>query len=413
MDVNQSIEFVSALLRKLHVSSHIIESPDRFMSSKIDMGLRAMLFGEEDYSKLLVNSPAEAKERVIYRFFDEYRCCYIFFKLPDMEYDCYYFVGPYIPALPSEEYYKRKTEQLSLNATQSEQLKRYYRNLPVINDENVLLGIIDTLGSFVFGGENGFVTEYVSYEIPDRRRHAFVSGVFDEGEPEKRTLTLEIIEQNYRNEKTLMDAVSKGKLNQVDVITSAVLNQGTEERLSDSLRNRKNYLIILNTLLRKAAEYGAVHPFHIDKLSSDFAVRIESLFSIESSLALQKDMIRKYCLLVKEHSLKKYSELIGRVITLISYDLTAELSLTDIAKKLNVNSSYLSALFKKECGETLTEYVNRKRMEAAAFILTHTDKQIQTVAEECGILDVNYFIKLFKKRYGLTPTQYRATVTMG
>ena len=42
-----------------------------------------------------------------------------------------------------------------------------------------------------------------------------------------------------------MDAVSKGKLNKVDIIVSSVLNHGTEDRVDDNLRNRKNYLIIL------------------------------------------------------------------------------------------------------------------------------------------------------------------------
>ena len=223
------------------------------------------------------------------------------------------------------------------------------------------------------------------------------------------SLTLEMIEQIYQKEKVLMDAVSKGKLNKINVIVSSILNQGTEDRLPDSLRNRKNYLIILNTILRKAAEYGEVHPYHIHRLSSVFARKIEELFSIDQSIELQKDMIRKYCLLVKEHSLQKYSHLVGRVITLISYDLSAPLNLKHIASAMNVNASYLSAAFKKECGETLTDYVNRKRMESAAYSLAHSDKLVQTIAEECGIYDVNYFIKLFKKHYGLTPTQYRSS----
>ena len=95
---------------------------------------------------------------------------------------------------------------------------------------------------------------------------------------------------------------------------------------------------------------------------------------------------------------------------MISYDLSANLTLKHIASIMNVNASYLSATFKKECGETLTNYVNRKRVENAAYILAHSNKQIQTIAEECGILDVNYFIKLFKKQYGVTPTQYKASI---
>ena len=207
-----------------------------------------------------------------------------------------------------------------------------------------------------------------------------------------------------------MDAISKGKLNKIDIVVSSIINQGTEERLQDSLRNRKNYLIILNTLLRKAAEYGYVHPYHIHLLSSDFAKQIEQLNSINDSLNLQKNMMRKYCLLVKEYSLKKYSHLIGKVITLISYDLTQDLSLKHIASIMNVNASYLSATFKKECNETLTDYVNRKRIENAVYLLSYTSKQIQTIAEECGILDVNYFIKIFKKQHNLTPKQYRQSL---
>lgn len=408
MNFKQSIEFASLLLSKLHIDAHVIEAPEKNLSSKIDRGLRAMLFGEKDYSKLLISSPLEAEARVIYRFFDEYLCHYIFFRIPEIHTNSFFFAGPYLPSFPSEEFLEKKSGALSLSETKEKEFRNYYRNLPIVEDENVLMGIMDTLGCFVFGSENDFSFEYVSYEIPDRRRPVYVSELFEEAESTQPTLSLEIIEKNYENEKHLIDAVRKGKLNQVDMITSAILNCGTENRLQDSLRNRKNYLIIFNTLLRKAAEYGEVHPFHIDRLSSSFAGKIEELSSIEGSLSLQKEMLRKYCLLVKEHSLKKYSQLIGRVITLIAYDLRADLSLHAISARMNVNASYLSAAFKKECGETLTDYVRRRRCETAAVLLVRSNKSVGTVAEECGILDVNYFIKIFKKQYGMTPTQYRA-----
>lgn len=406
MSYEQNIQFVSSLLSKLHIANHIVDDPDNFISSEIDKGLRSMLFGEKDYSKLLVNSPTEAMENTVYRFFDEYMCNYIFLKIPDTK-SSYFYVGPYISSFPTKEYIIKKAEQLALNELQTEDLIVYYRNLPIIEDENILLSIMDTLGTFIWGDANNFNVEYITYEIPDKRRPVYNSGIFDCAETLNSNITLELIEQNYRNEKNLMDAVSKGKLNKIDIIVPTILNQGMEERVADSLRNRKNYLIILNTLLRKSAEYGEVHPIHIHKLSSNFAKKIEDAYSVEQSIELQKEMIRKYCLLVKEHSLKNHSHLIGRIITLISYDLSAPLTLKYIASLMNVNASYLSATFKKECGETLTNYVNRKRMENAAQTLLHTDKQIQIIAEECGILDTNYFIKMFKKYYGVTPTQYR------
>ena len=410
MDNNQIFMFSQMLLAKLHVASHVIDNPSEHLADKIDNRLRSMLFGENDYSKLLLNSPTEAKDNVIYRFFDEYLCNYIFFKIP--EHNSFFYIGPYLPSLPTEDFILKKSQQLNLSQAQTDQFRSYYRNLPIIEDENVLLSIADTIGTFVWNGVDNFDIEYINYEIPDKRRPIINNSIFDAAENNNVSLTLEMLEQTYQNEKKLMDAVSKGKLNKIDLIVSSVLNQGTEDRLPDSLRNRKNYLIILNTLLRKSAEYGEVHPFHIHKLSSIFAQKIEQLYSIESSLKLQKEMMRKYCLLVKEHSLKKYSDLVGRVITLISYDLTADLSLKNIAATLNVNASYLSATFKKECGETLTDYVHKKRMENAAYILSHSDKQIQVVAAECGIMDLNYFTKVFKNHYGMTPTQYRKTTSL-
>ena len=104
--------------------------------------------------------------------------------------------------------------------------------------------------------------------------------------------------------RELIYAISKGKLHLVTTVASTVFNKGTEPRITDTLRNRKNYLIILNTLLRKAAEMSGVHPLHIDKISSDFARQIEGIPSIRQSLSLQEKMIREYCLLVKKYSLK-------------------------------------------------------------------------------------------------------------
>lgn len=405
MEIIEKINFVMTLFENLHISSQIVSNPKKHISSKIDCGLRSMLYDEPNYAKLLLNSPLEAKENIVYRFFDEYMCNYIFFKIPLENDNQYFFVGPYIHNLPTNDFYEKKSQELSLTSNKVHQLKKYYRNIPIITDSSILFNIIDTLCLYVFG-ENNFSVENVNYQIPDKRRPSNTSNVFEYKEDENK-MSLEIIEQNYENEKKLIDAVSKGKLHKLDIFISGIKNQGIEERLEDTIRNRKNYLIILNTLLRKAAELGEVHPFHINKLSSEYARKIENINSIDESSNLQKEMIIKYCILVKEYSLKKYSQLIRRVITLVSYDLTANLTLKNIAQIMNVNASYLSSSFKKECGETLTDYVNRKRMENASFILLHSDKQIQTISEECGIFDVNYFIKLFKKQYGMTPTEFR------
>lgn len=69
--------------------------------------------------------------------------------------------------------------------------------------------------------------------------------------------------------------------------------------------------------------------------------------------------------------------------------------------------SYLSSLFKQDTGTTLTDFINTQRIQRAANLLSSTEQNISVVAEQVGILDVNYFTKMFKKSMGSTPTQYR------
>ena len=117
--------------------------------------------------------------------------------------------------------------------------------------------------------------------------------------------------------------------------------------------------------------------------------------------------LRRFCLLVKQHSLSKYSYYVGQTITLVQFDLTADLRLKTIAEKLNVNASYLSSLFHREYGCTMTEFINKQRIDRSVALLRLTTKPVQEIAVECGIQDVNYFIKLFKKQTGFTPSRYR------
>ena len=163
----------------------------------------------------------------------------------------------------------------------------------------------------------------------------------------------------------------------------------------------------MNTLLRKAAENGGVHPIYLDSTSSSFARKIELLNSSYAVQGLMLEMFRTYCRLVNKHSMKNYSVPVQKAIILIDSDLTSDLSLSSIATKLNVSSGYLSALFKKETGQTLTEHVNNKRIKNAMLLLETTKLQVQTIAQYCGILDMQYFSKMFKKYTGTTPKKYR------
>lgn len=407
MAYQTELTFLRKLLKDLHISSCVLTDPYATIPSEIDLGLRAGLYGDHNYVPFLQNSFEQAKDHTIYRFFDEYDCNYIFLRLP--EENQYFFIGPYLLSAPSEKRINNKAQQLGLTAEQIQRMHLYYSELPIVEDENWLLSMANTFATHLWGSPEQYVMEYVDYAIPDRYEPIPFTAI--PGQGIESSVDLTALERGYANENQLMEAVSKGKQHLVTAVASYVFNNAAEQRLSDSLRDRKNYLIILKTLLRKAAEYGGVHPMHIHRLSSHYASQIENIRTIKQSLSLQEEMIRSFCQLVKHHSLSKYSYYVGRAIVLVQHDLTADLRLKTIAENLNVNSSYLSTLFHKEYGCTLTEFINKQRIDRGIQLLQQTSKPVQEIAAECGMQDVNYFIKLFKKQTGLTPNRYRANQT--
>ena len=166
----------------------------------------------------------------------------------------------------------------------------------------------------------------------------------------------------------------------------------------------------MNTLLRKAAEQGGVHPLYIDRLSSKFATKIELSADIKAIPELMREMFTSYCRLVRKHSTKQYSPVVKRTILMIDSDISAELSLRTLAQKQGITSGYLATVFKKETKKTVSEYIRERRINHALHLLNTTNLQIQTIAMHCGIMDVQYFSKVFKRQIGKTPKEYRDAI---
>ena len=120
-----------------------------------------------------------------------------------------------------------------------------------------------------------------------------------------------------------------------------------------------------------------------------------------------KEMYESYCKMVRKHTVKDYSAVVKKTVSLIAYDLSADLSPGRLAEMVGVSLPYLSTLFKKETGSTLGEYIRERRMKYAARLLKDATLQVQSVALAVGIQDVQYFSKMFKAYSGFSPIEYR------
>ena len=83
------------------------------------------------------------------------------------------------------------------------------------------------------------------------------------------------------------------------------------------------------------------------------------------------------------------------------------IGLSVIAKHLHVNKSYLSTLYKKQTGKSVTEVLNDYRIEVSKKLLRNPDAKIYEVSNAVGFEDAKYFTHVFAKYTGMSPRQYK------
>lgn len=404
MPYERELLFFRRILRQGHLQSLLID-PEAVFDERMDMGLRRLV-GAQEYKECFCDYFEQIDGRTVYRVTDAFLCHYIFMLLPDTDTPTVLLIGPYVTADLTHEQILELGERLRLPPAGIKQLDYYYTSLPAIREEGSLNSAIMTLAEHIWQGE------FTTVDIDRDRSAAFVSLSADKATAlsNDSNFSMQVMEKRYEYESDLLEAVSKGHLHKAEQMLARFSTLSFENRLQDNLRNTKNYLIIMNTLLRKAAQNGGVHPVYLDKISSEYAKQIERIASVANTAAFMHDMLRTYCRLVAKHAIGGYSPLIQQTIIKIDSDLTADLTLKSLSALNNVSSNYLSGLFKKDTGQTLTEFVNQRRISAAKRLLRTTNLQVQTVAQHCGILDVHYFSKLFKRYVGVTPKEYRDAV---
>ena len=219
---------------------------------------------------------------------------------------------------------------------------------------------------------------------------------------------MHLLETRYEYENRMLTAIQNGD------DTSAVeafkpLSRDTSRliRQKEPLRNAKNLSFVLNTLCRKAAEQGGVHPVHIDILSEEYAVRIENAPTQGRVKELQLEIILGYCQLVRRFGLRRYTPTIRTIIDYIHIHLSESLTLPEIAEQTGLSPNYVSSLFKQQTGKSIVNYIHEVRAQTAAGLLRRTAIPTQDIAGYVGFDNVNYFSKVFKSLYHCTPTAYR------
>ena len=120
------------------------------------------------------------------------------------------------------------------------------------------------------------------------------------------------------------------------------------------------------------------------------------------------------CLLYKAKISQKYCNSISltyiqNAMLYIQNHFRSNISLDDVASFVGLSATYISRLFPQEAGTTFKNYLNSLRFDYAKKLLTYSDMSVTQICGESGFEDYPNFIKQFKKRFGMTPNDFKKT----
>lgn len=100
-------------------------------------------------------------------------------------------------------------------------------------------------------------------------------------------------------------------------------------------------------------------------------------------------------------------KLVQSVLSYIEKNYSGDLSMDDLTEKFHVSRTYISRLLKKYAGKSFLEYLTDVRFQQVEKLIADNKYKQYEIAEMVGYKDFGYYIKVFKKRYGITPNEFR------
>jgi len=111
--------------------------------------------------------------------------------------------------------------------------------------------------------------------------------------------------------------------------------------------------------------------------------------------------------LLEKNSLRSQNAYVNTILKIVDEKCTEKLTLQSISAQLNLSREYVSYIFRRETGKTLTSYINEQKMLMAKEFVTGSDMPLSEISQLLGFDNYNYFSRLFRRYLDRTPMEMR------
>ncbi|UOQ45681.1 AraC family transcriptional regulator [Halobacillus salinarum] len=177
---------------------------------------------------------------------------------------------------------------------------------------------------------------------------------------------------------------------------------------NDPVRTEKNKVIVFIAELSQLTVEAGVPEEQVISLGDFYTNYLESEEQLSVIKQLKTAVMKSFLECVRDYRESRLkSPIVDRAQRYITQNLTEPISLSSIAEELQVHPNYLSTVFAKEMGNSISQFINYERIKKAKELLSITSYTLMEISILLGYNSQSYFTRVFKKIVGIGPREFR------
>lgn len=220
-----------------------------------------------------------------------------------------------------------------------------------------------------------------------------------------------VLRAQYDPELEFYTTIKSGDVEKAKELCLAKISEkeGLGELSDSPLQSLKYHFAITMAMLARYCIEGGLDLSTSYALSDFYIQEADRVSTMDELNTLHTTACLDYARRMKNLRKKKItSKPISKCLDYIYDHLHTRITLSRLAELTGLNSSYLSRLFHKETGMTVSDYIQQTKIETAKNMLLHSSYSAAEIASILAFSDQSYFSEVFKKQTGLTPKRYQS-----
>jgi len=209
-----------------------------------------------------------------------------------------------------------------------------------------------------------------------------------------------------REEPALLAAIKRGDRPAAREVINRVL-VAVYHHGRDRIELRKSLILELVIMMCRAAVEAGGEPTQILGMNYALLSRLDTIRDDEALTSWLVSTLERLLDAIRDNTRYPHTVLLGKALDYVEEHLERKLRRDEVARHAGLSPSHFSRLIKEKTGRSFQDLLAAYRVDRARELLVRTDKNLVQVALECGFCDQSYFTKVFQKRAGVTPGDYR------